>query len=330
MASRTALRDAAVALIKLMPDAPNRTLARRLAKEFGVTIEQARDAIRRSKGVAGERDRSMADVPSEKGKAGWKPSMPPSQAEPWLPFDMQAKRIAIFSDEHVPYHSTIALHAAVNYAKKMKPDAILLNGDSADFYTISRWETNPKKRDLKGELEAQIAYTEWIASQFPKARKVRKKGNHCERWDHWLWNKAPEICDMERMRLENWLEYEKHGFKMVGEKRPVMCGKLPVFHGHELGRSGISNPVNPARGAFLRTHHSVLVGHSHQTSGHADTNLWHEETFVWSTGCLCDLTPEYARINRWNFGFAIVDVSEDGGFDVLNLRINSDGEVRRS
>ena len=327
---RTALRDAATELVKAMPDAPNRTLARRLAKEHGVTIEQARTVIRRAKGVGGEKERKNADVPAKPGKAGWKPAMPPSQAEPWLPFDMQAKRIAIFSDEHVPYHSTIALNAAVNYAKKMKPDAILLNGDSADFYTISRWETNPKKRDLKGELEAQIAYTEWIANQFPKARKVRKKGNHCERWDSWLWNKAPEICDMERMQLETWLDYPKHGFEMVGDKRPVMCGKLPVFHGHELGRSGISNPVNPARGAFLRTHHSVLVGHSHQTSGHADTNLWHEETFVWSTGCLCDLTPEYARVNRWNYGFAIVDVSEDGGFDVLNLRINSGGEVRRS
>lgn len=328
--NRSALRDAAVELVKKMPTAQNRTLARRLAKEFNVTIEQARNVLRHVKGVKGKTDRRYAECPGEYGKSGTAPSMPPSLAEAWVPFEMTGKRIAIFSDEHVPYHSEVALNAAVAYAKKMNPDGILLNGDSADFYTISRWETNPKKRDLQAELKAQIAYTEWIADQFPKARKVRKKGNHCERWDHWLWNRAPEICDMERMQLSSWLEYDKHGFEMVGDKRPVMVGKLPVFHGHELGRSGISNPVNPARGAFLRTHHSVLVGHSHQTSGHADTNLWHEETFVWSTGCLCDLTPEYARINRWNYGFAIVDVSEDGAFDVLNLRINSDGEVRRS
>jgi hypothetical protein len=328
--NRSALRDAAVALVKAMPNAQNRTLARRLAKEFSTTIENARTVVRTVKGVKGDRDTAYAEVPSPKGKAGWKPAMPPSQAEPWEPFDMNAKRILILSDEHVPYHSERALNAAVAYAKKMKPDAVLLNGDSADFYTISRWETNPKKRDLQAELKSQIAYTEWIASQFPSARKVRKKGNHCERWDSWLWNRAPEICDMERMSLESWLEYDKHGFEMVGDKRPVMCGKLPVFHGHELGRSGISNPVNPARGAFLRTHHSVLVAHSHQTSGHADTNLWHEETFVWSTGCLCDLTPDYARINRWNHGFSVVDVSTDGSFDVLNLRINSDGQVRRS
>lgn len=327
---RSALRLAAIELVTKMPGAPSRTLARRLATEHGVTIEEARNIVRVTKGAHGEDHRKHADVKAELGKAGTKPAMPPSLAESWLPFEMTGKRIAIFSDEHVPYHSELALNAAVKYAKKLNPDGILLNGDSADFYTISRWETNPKKRDLQAELKAQIAYTEWIASQFPKARKVRKKGNHCERWDHWLWNRAPEICDMERMRLENWLEYDKHGFEMVGDKRPVMVGKLPVFHGHELGRSGISNPVNPARGAFLRTHHSVLVGHSHQTSGHADTNLWHEETFVWSTGCLCDLTPEYARINRWNYGFAIVDVGTDGAFDVLNLRINSLGQVRRS
>ena len=328
--NRSALRDAAVELVRAMPTAQNRTLARRLAKEFNATIEQARTIVRSVKGVQGSTGRVKPEVPSPKGAAGWKPQMPPSQSERWERFEMDAKRVLILSDEHVPYHDEKALNAAVQYAKKMKPDAILLNGDSADFYTISQWEKNPKKRDLQKELKAQLEYTEWLAYQFPNARKVRKLGNHCERWDKWLWNSAPEICDMERMSLASWLEYDKHGFELVGDKRPVMCGKLPVFHGHELGRSGIASPVNPARGAFLRTHHSVLVGHSHQTSGHADTNLWHEETFVWSTGCLCELNPNFSVINRWNHGFAVVDVATDGSFDVLNLRINSDGQVRRS
>ena len=45
---------------------------------------------------------------------------------------------------------------------------------------------------------------------------------------------------------------------------------------------------------------------------------------------LCDLTPEYARINRWNWGFAVATVHDDRQFDVENLRITLEGVVRTS
>lgn len=327
--NRSPVGKAAEDLCRKLPDVPTRTLARRLAKEFGVTIEQARSMIRSVRGQNGDHNRSMATVPKAAGKAGTKPQMPPSISEAWEPFELSAKRVGVMSDQHIPYHCPVALGAAVKDLKSKRIDCLLLNGDYADFYTISRWQKNPKKRDLEKELEYQVQGLKWLRSEFPKARIVYKMGNHDERWDHWLWNCAPEISDHPRMRLSTWLEFEDIGIEMVADQRPVLAGKLPIFHGHELGRS-IFSPVNPARGAFLRTHHTVLVGHSHQTSGHADTNLWHEETFVWSTGCLCTLTPEYARVNRWNHGHAVIDIASDGAFDVMNMRINRDGEVRKS
>jgi hypothetical protein len=80
----------------------------------------------------------------------------------------------------------------------------------------------------------------------------------------------------------------------------------------------------------LRLLHTVLEGHGHRTSGHAESDMWHRETFCWSTGCLCDLTPEYARVNRWNWGFATVTVDTAGSFDVDNYRISAKGEIRSS
>jgi hypothetical protein len=62
-----------------------------------------------------------------------------------------------------------------------------------------------------------------------------------------------------------------------------MCGELPVLHGHEKGK-GISSPVNQARGAFLRLLHTVLEGHGHRTSGHAESDMWHRETFLLEHG----------------------------------------------
>lgn len=331
---KTAARMEAEAVCKRFPDAPNLQLARKLRDEFPLlfpSVEHARSSVRLIRGANGKQTRNQATQPRKKGKAGEKPKCPPSFAEPWTPFVLDGvKRVGIISDTHIPYHSEKSLTAAIERCKSHEIDTLFINGDYGDFYRISRWQQNPNKRRLVEEVKSMKAGLEWFRSEFPKARIVYKKGNHDERWDHFLWNRAPEFFDLPNCQLEQVLDCEKYGVEVVGDQRPIIVGKLPVMHGHELGKSGIASPVNPARGAFLRTHHTILVGHSHQTSGHADTNMWHEETFVWSTGCLCDMTPEYARINRWNWGFAIVDVSQDGSFDVQNLRINSRGEVRKS
>jgi hypothetical protein len=57
--------------------------------------------------------------------------------------------------------------------------------------------------------------------------------------------------------------------------------------------------------------------------------MFGSETVCFSTGCLCDLRPAYAVLNKWNHGGAIVTVHEGGEFDVTNFRIAS-GKVRSS
>lgn len=330
MRAKSPVRLRAAELCEQFPDTPNRTLAKRLASECkAITTEQARNYIRGVRGVSGESKRKYAEKPKAPGKAGSKPQLPPSLAEPWLPYELPTGVIGIISDVHIPYHSTLAVEAAVGKLKKRKIDTLFLNGDIGDFYSVSRHQKNPKLRNLKQELELQLQFLQWLRSEFPKQQIVYKEGNHEARWDHWLWNSAPEISDHPRMRLSEWLQFDDLGIEWVADERPVMAGKLPIFHGHELGNT-IFSPVNPARGAFLRTHHTVMVGHSHQTSGHADTNLWHDETFVWSVGCLCDMTPKFARVNRWNWGLAEIEVYKDKSFDVSNLRIGKDGVVRSS
>jgi predicted phosphodiesterase len=314
------------------PDAPARTLARRLVAESNnaITLHQARMRMQRQFGVHGKKHRKefKAAAPRPKRKAGEVYSMPPSHAEPWTPHVMKVLGpVGILSDVHVPYHSEIAVAAAVGFLKEQSLSALLLNGDIADFYAISRYQKDPKQRDFKGELEAVRQFLAWLRSEFPNIPIVYKIGNHEDRWTHWLWQHGPEISDDPRMSLTAWLELDKHDMQIVEDQRPVMLGKLPVLHGHELPR-GLASPVNVARGAWMRTLSTVLVGHSHRTSNHAESNMWHHETACWSTGCLCDLRPEYAKFNKWNWGFAVATVHERGQFDVNNYRVMSDGSVR--
>lgn len=332
MGAADAITEMARRLCRLHPDAPARTLARRLVKEANgaITINQARLRISRQFGVHGRhhRKRINAVAPRQRRQAGEVVSMPKSMAEPWSPHTMKVTGpVGILSDVHVPYHSEIAVAAAIGFLKDQNLVGLLLNGDIADFYAISRYMKDPKHRDFKGELEAVRDFIAYVRQEFPEIPIVYKLGNHEERWTHWLWQHAAEISDDPRMSLGAWLDLDKHDVTLVEDKRPVMLGKLPVLHGHELP-SGMAAPVNVARGAFLRTLSTCLVGHSHRTSNHAESDMWHHETATWSTGCLCDLRPDYARINRWNWGFAVCTVHDRGAFDVNNYRVMSDGTVR--
>lgn len=324
-------------LCRKFPKAQKKTLARKLHADYPAlfpTIERARDSVRYYCGARGAKHRkSVAGRSTVRplGKAGELPPLPDATEDDWQPFVLDSPRTLLLSDIHLPHHSAVAINAALKYGDSFNPTAVLINGDLFDFYQLSRFDRNPTLPKVSAELHAGGQFFDHLRARYPKAEIVFKKGNHDERWDKYLFIAAPLLADIPEI-ANGWqgpAGIVRNSVAVVGDQRPVMLGKLPVFHGHELGK-GLSAPVNPARGAFLRAHHTILVGHSHQTSGHADTNVWHDETFCWSTGCLCRLTPEYARVNRWNYGFAAVVVSKDGTFEVQNKRISKDGSVRAS
>jgi predicted phosphodiesterase len=277
---------------------------------------------------AKNRKTQKATAPRPARAAGEILAMPKSMAEPWTPYVLKVTGpIGILSDVHVPYHSEVAVAAAVGHLKEQNLAGLLLNGDIADFYAISRYMKDPAKRDFKGELESVRGFLGWLRQEFPDIPIVYKTGNHEDRWQHWLFQHAAEISDDRRMSLTAWLDLDRLDIELVEDQRPVMLGKLPVLHGHELPK-GMAAPVNVARGAWMRTLSTCLVGHSHRTSNHAESDMWHKETACWSTGCLCDLRPDYAVINRWNHGFAVCTVHDRGAFDVHNYRVMGDGTVR--
>lgn len=247
------------------------------------------------------------------------PPIPQSIAQPWEPVPLHAKRILILSDIHLPYHDGPALEAALKAGDALNPDAVLLNGDVVDFYGISRYQTDPRKRSLKAEIDSVRQFLAHLRARFRKARILFKLGNHEERWWPYLWSKAPELLGCDFMDLTVVFDTGPNRVELITDQRIIMLGKLPILHGHELPK-GMTNPVNPARGAFLRAIDIALIGHHHRSSEHTETSMLGSTITCWSTGCLCDLHPEYARINRWNHGFAMVEMNGDD-FTVSNKRI---------
>lgn len=332
MGLETPVQRAALALCKKFPDAPARTLARKLHADNPAlfpNVERARDAVRIVFGAHGKKHRHIPSAKLKRPgrKAGEVPPLPESVATSWEPFVLDARRTLCLSDLHLPHHDTSAIEAALKFGDKYEPDCILINGDLFDFYQVSRFDRDPTKPKVSDELEAGRQLFAHLRSRFKKSRLVFKWGNHDERWDKYLQASAPLLFDIADVR-DAWhgpAGIREFGVELVKDQRPVMLGKLRVLHGHEKGR-GISSPVNQARGAFLRLLSSALEGHGHRQSEHTERTADGQTIACWSTGCLCGMYPEYARINRWSQGFATVEVERSGDYHVELKRI-IDGKV---
>jgi len=304
-------------------DMPTKKLARIMYKENNLVFsneEHARTALRGIENKLGgkiKRAVKATHIHPERPRNPY--NLPKSDETSYEPFVLNHKKIAVFSDIHFPFHSMQALTSALDYTKKEKPDCILLNGDVLDAFQLSRFVRDPKKRHFAEELNMFKEFFHILNKTFPKAKIVFKLGNHEERYEHFLWTKAKELEGVDEFKLENIIKARAEGIDVIGEKRIIQAAGLNIIHGHEFA-SGFFSPVNIARGLYLRGKTSAMQGHNHQTSEHTEPDMNGKITTTWSVGCLCELHPAYAPINKWNHGVAIVE-TDNGSFEVRNKRI---------
>ena len=257
---------------------------------------------------------------------GFKVRLPSAIETDTSAIDLEEKgRWLVISDLHVPFHDSTTIEQAVRLCRRRTIVGILLNGDVLDFHGLSRFDKSPEDHRYCEEIKLGRQLMAYLRERFRKARIVYKVGNHEERLYTYLWNRAPELFGLDVLTIPGLLKLEDYGIEIIDDRRVVCLGKLNVVHGHEY-RPGITTPVNPARGLFLRAKASALCGHFHQTSEHHEPTINGTAQGAWSVGCACSLSPRYMPLNRWNHGFAVVEVEEDDSFSVDNHRI-LDGRV---
>lgn len=308
-------------------DMPSLKLARIIYKENNLSfkdVEEARNVLRYIEGKQGKHNRKSAEnteffVQEQRTRTPY--DIPKSEAEDYSPFEIRGhKRIGILSDIHLPYHNEVALATAIKKLKDVKIDALLLNGDTIDCHSLSRWVKDPKKRDFAFEL----SMFKDMMNAFKKHLKCKiyfKIGNHEARYQRFLIEKAGELVGIEEFEFENILKARAEGIDVIASNRYMKLNDLNGIHGHEYIGGSIA-PVNVARGLYLRAKTSAFQGHNHQTSEHTETDMNGNITTTWSIGCLSELHPEYMPLNKWNHGFAWVDLSDNGkDYEFHNKRI---------
>lgn len=300
--------------IEKYPNMSSTSIAKKIiqdVKHFKVGDEEKlRARIRYYRGTTGKKYRKFAI--SER--------IPMSSKNDYTPFYISQTKTLIISDIHLPYHDVGAISLAIEYGLKKDVNCILINGDLLDFAEISRHERDFRNRPTDYEIECARLFLEVLRETFPKQRIIFKYGNHDERWDKYIYENANAAHALKEFELETVLRLQELNIEVVKDKRPIRIGKLTVIHGHEM--TGGSGGVNPARATFLKTLESVIVGHYHKTSQHTEASMFSEVYSVNSTGCLCGMNPHYMPINKWNHGFAYVELDiKSGEYELHNLKI---------
>ena len=292
---------------------PTRKLARIMYEENKLLFSNVEDARTKLREIENKKGKDIFNLNNENSKYIMTEhrvrnpyNLPESDETKYEPFEFSGhKKIGILSDVHLPYHSIDALTEAISVLKKEKIDGLLLNGDTLDCHTLSRWVKDPKKRDFKYELDTLNQLFDVLDKEL-KCKVYFKIGNHEQRYEHFLHMKAHELRGIEAFEFENIIRARERGVQMIKSVQYMRMNGLNGIHGHEYPSQ--FSPVNIARGLYTKSKVSSFQGHNHITSEHTETDMNGKITTTWSIGCLSELSANYAPLTKWNHGYAWVEL----------------------
>jgi len=231
----------------------------------------------------------------------------------------------LFADLHIPYHDELAVQTMFDYveSEKINPNLIVILGDLIDFYQISKFDKDPRRKKVSQELSEAREFLTSLRNRFPDARILYLKGNHTARYEKYIFSNAREIADLVVDLLPQKLGLNELRIEYLEE--PFTIGKLFHLHGHEKP-SGAYNVEYVVNVMWKYIYDHFIVAHFHRTQQKIFKSASGKIYIGASIGCLCQLEMDYAKLNNWNHGFAIVRYDDNGNFRIENKQIFN-GEV---
>lgn len=209
-------------------------------------------------------------------------------------------RTVIANDFHGQFRDKKTCSMFFNFLKREKPDRIILNGDIVDFYSISRFDKDPsRKEDLQDELndgynllfdicgccDAKVDYTQ---------------GNHEKRLEKYLRSNAAALATLDALKIESLLGFEELG--ITYHRDGVWVGDLFVYHGSLV----MQEAGYTAKAERLKNGCSGISGHTHR-DGKSPRRHRGGQLCWWENFCMCGLEPEYVEgVANWTQGWSMV------------------------
>lgn len=216
-------------------------------------------------------------------------------------------KIAVMSDTHCPYEDPKSVDLFIKVLKSWKPDVLVHIGDLVDFYSLSSFSKNPDKQtSFLTELEKVWALMDRLDGLAP--RKVFTEGNHCNRLQRYLFDRAPELYGY--LDVPKALQLKERGWEYYPYQEVATIGGVGFVH--DLGYAG----VNATRQTVQAYPDNIVFGHSHRFASYTAGNLKRDTYTAWNVGWLgdprqIDYLPSVKVKQDWTHGFLLITI--DGG-----------------
>jgi len=229
------------------------------------------------------------------------------------------KIVAYISDVHFPSEDRKAYAKAISVVKEINPTRIILGGDILDLDDVSSFakKSVTQEKTLHDVEYACEKLTE-LRDLFPKAQFDFLPGNHENRLDKFIMQKAPELKGF--LDLNTLLKCKKLKIKMYAHNTVLRIGKLNYAHGDNW--PGGWGMANPARSIYDKCKDNIIFGHFHRITNHSTRTLRGKQHGAWGNGCLQKLDVEFNKYNNWQHGVSFVYYSTSGYFHVQQIRIH--------
>ena len=219
------------------------------------------------------------------------------------------KRILFVPDCHHPYCDDAAWEVMINAGKHFKPDQIIVLGDFMDCYSVSTHSKDPRRiKNFETELIITNTYLDKLDA-LKASKKVYIMGNHEDRLDRYIADKASELCGLVSIR--KLLHLDKRGWDTINYKDHCRIGK--IYCTHDTGKCG-PNAHSLAQNDFQA---NVVIGHTHRlgyvVTGNARGDAHVAAMFGWLGSFeQADYMHRIKAMREWALGFGIGYMEQSG------------------
>lgn len=227
----------------------------------------------------------------------------------------------IFCDLHKPFTDEVFEEVLFDEIKKANPEVITILGDNMDNHEISFFR-HIRIYTTEEEIASNVRFLRKLREAFPDQTIDYVEGNHELRLQNYILDNAPKLQEVLRNLVEEQLKLKELNISYI--IAPYKRGKLWHAHGHELGIRS-ANLEYLGNAIWKKTHDNIVVGHWHRQDDRHYKDI--NDNFYRAAVIGCGVKRmDYAPVNNWTEGFAIVDYDDQGRFRLHNHQV-IDGEV---
>jgi hypothetical protein len=261
-----------------------------------------------------------------------KPVQYPAPPKP-ITYSTPNKIALVIGDTHFGVECWDTLNIFLKTVDELKPEKIILNGDTVDLLSISRYSKDPRHtHSLYDEI---LAYHKFLKilhdiTEPYQTEIIETNGNHSGngvegRW----WRYISSSDDIKQLLCipniaenlsyskvfhpnESWSRIKLLDSNEDEESIVELPDGLFVMHGDVVRKNGGFS----ARGVFEKRYASTITNHTHRIGSTCQRipRIGSRPDQIiknYENGCACKLNPTYVSGANWQNGFSIVNYSDN-------------------